>query len=240
MALQAGAEDLQPFQGPARGFSFPKEIQPILDQHCVRCHNDRDRRPAPDRLDWLGTREADPDWSRRPDRRERATAVAARTRAQPAPAPAAVVPAFSLLSAETVDAQAKRRWSDAYLNLTAATTKDPAAGNYVGTYDGRIVNWPGSQSVPAPLPPNTAGACRSELQPMLEAGHAGTRLSPDELARIACWIDLYVPYCGDYTEAAAWTEEEHAKYQRYADKRQRMEEMERQNLAGHTAATQGH
>ena len=138
------------------------------------------------------------------------------------------------------DAQAKRRWSDAYLNLTAATTKDPAAGNYVGTYDGRIVNWPGSQSVPAPLPPYTAGACRSELLPLLEAGHAGTRLSPDELATIACWIDLYVPYCGDYTEAAAWTEEEHAKYQRYADKRQRMAEMERQNLTGHAAAQQGH
>ena len=240
LALEAGAQALQPFHGPPRGFSFPKEIQPILDQHCVRCHNDRDRRPPPDRLAWLGTREADPDWSRRPDRREHAAEVAARTRAQPAPAPAAVVPAFSLLGAETVDAQAKRRWSDAYLNLTAATTKDPAAGNYVGTYDGRIVNWPGSQSVPAPLPPYTAGACRSELLPLLEAGHAGTRLSPDELATIACWIDLYVPYCGDYTEAAAWTEEEHAKYQRYADKRQRMAEMERQNLTGHAAAQQGH
>ena len=56
---------------------------------------------------------------------------------------------------------------------------------------------------------------------MLEAGHAGTRLSPDELARIACWIDLYVPFCGDYTEAAAWDEKERAKYEQYKAKRDR-------------------
>jgi len=38
-AIRAGAEDLKPFYGPARGFSFRKEIQPILDRKCVRCHN---------------------------------------------------------------------------------------------------------------------------------------------------------------------------------------------------------
>ncbi len=40
LALKAGPQKLTPFYGPARGFSFPKEIQPILDRHCIRCHND--------------------------------------------------------------------------------------------------------------------------------------------------------------------------------------------------------
>ena len=30
LAMRAGPETLAPFHGPARGFSFPKEIQPIL------------------------------------------------------------------------------------------------------------------------------------------------------------------------------------------------------------------
>jgi hypothetical protein len=37
-AMKAGPEKLKPFYGPPRGFSFPKEVQPILDKHCVKCH----------------------------------------------------------------------------------------------------------------------------------------------------------------------------------------------------------
>ena len=36
---------IQPWYGEARGFSFPREVQPVLDQHCVRCH---DGKPRPD------------------------------------------------------------------------------------------------------------------------------------------------------------------------------------------------
>ncbi len=32
MAMKAGPQDLMPFQGPRRGFSFAREIQPILDR----------------------------------------------------------------------------------------------------------------------------------------------------------------------------------------------------------------
>lgn len=31
--------EITPWRGPARGFSFAREVQPVLDQHCVRCHN---------------------------------------------------------------------------------------------------------------------------------------------------------------------------------------------------------
>jgi hypothetical protein len=92
------------------------------------------------------------------------------------------------------------------------------------------VNWVGAQSVPEMLPPYSAGAARSELFAMLAKGHQGAKLSREELDKIACWIDLLVPYCGDYREANAWTEEEMKKHERYAEKRRQMEEVEQQNI----------
>jgi hypothetical protein len=40
LGLKAGPQDLTPFHGPPRGFSFPHEIQPVLDRHCIGCHKD--------------------------------------------------------------------------------------------------------------------------------------------------------------------------------------------------------
>jgi hypothetical protein len=39
IALQRGALPLEPFYGPWRGFSFKREIQPILNAKCTGCHN---------------------------------------------------------------------------------------------------------------------------------------------------------------------------------------------------------
>ena len=179
-AMKAAPATLDAFYGPARGFSFPKEIQPILNRHCIACHDQRDLA--------IG---------------QGGRTVNGQTRA------------FSLLSTETVDAESKRRWSDSYLALT-----------HNGDNTHELVNWPGAQSVPSLLPPYSAGAATSRLFKMLKAGHNGVALSQEELDKIACWIDLYVPYCGDYTEANAWTDQERQTYQRFADKRRYMQAQE--------------
>ncbi len=31
--------EIEPWHGPARGFSFEREVQPVLDKHCVSCHD---------------------------------------------------------------------------------------------------------------------------------------------------------------------------------------------------------
>ncbi len=31
--------DISPWYGPPRGFSFSREVQPVLDKHCIGCHN---------------------------------------------------------------------------------------------------------------------------------------------------------------------------------------------------------
>ena len=36
---------IQPFYGPMRGFSFDREVQPVLDRYCIGCH---DGQPRPD------------------------------------------------------------------------------------------------------------------------------------------------------------------------------------------------
>jgi formylglycine-generating enzyme required for sulfatase activity len=39
LALARRPADLEPWLGPPRGFSFVREVQPVLDKYCVGCHN---------------------------------------------------------------------------------------------------------------------------------------------------------------------------------------------------------
>lgn len=39
LALQKPAAQPEPWHGPTRGFSFLREVQPVLDKHCVGCHD---------------------------------------------------------------------------------------------------------------------------------------------------------------------------------------------------------
>ncbi len=204
-ALHGAPQKLTPFYGPPRGFSFPREIQPILDRHCIRCH--RDREPL---LAMIGGSGAPP--------------------LDLAPAKRSHGPqqAFTLLGETTADATAKRRWSDAYLVLTRAQPDSGRGGKdpFRGQPNGRLVDWIGVQSPPTALPPASGGSLKSGLLTMLEGGHAEVRLSREELEKIACWIDLFVPYCGDYTEANIWNRQELEKFRHFEDKRQRMDELD--------------
>lgn len=119
--------------------------------------------------------------------------------------------AFSLLATPVEDKQAKRFWSESYVNLTR------------GGPSNRWVNWISVQSIPPMLPPYPAGAALSPLFPLLEKGHYDVKLDPAEVEKIACWIDLLVPFCGDYREAAAWTPEERKKYDHFLEKRLALE-----------------
>jgi hypothetical protein len=86
------------------------------------------------------------------------------------------------------------------------------------------------------LPPYSAGASKSKLLKQLAAGHEGTSLSTVELEKLAAWIDLGVPFCGDYQEANAWTDAERDKYQHYVDKRQCLAAEEEANVSALGAA----
>ncbi|MBM4040993.1 MAG: hypothetical protein FJ290_21040 [Planctomycetes bacterium] len=60
-AAKRPPDEIRPWHGPPRGFSFEREVQPVLDAHCVRCHNGDakampDLRPLRDRKDYQGKR----------------------------------------------------------------------------------------------------------------------------------------------------------------------------------------
>jgi hypothetical protein len=231
LALQSGPQSLEPFYGPPRGFSFRKEIQPILDRHCTGCHKDREQKMTPDTLTEAVTRQRDPVWSAfAVQRRDDYSSPPA---AHPAVSDSSLNRAcFSLLDEPVEDKVARRRWTDSYLNLTLSRPTDyyEAVGAYFGVFDGRMVNWIGSQSIPTPLPAGAAGALHSGLLPLLKAGHGGVRLSREELDKLSCWIDLFVPFCGDYAEANLWTGDETDKFRRFREKRKMMEAIEHGNI----------
>ena len=190
-----GAQPLESFQGlETRGFSFLKDVQPILDAHCTKCHDG---------------------------------GVTERGKQLP-----------DLTSGPVVDAAAKRAWTASYLTLTDAKLEDRGRKShppYLGTTNA-LVNWVHAQSAPPMLPPYSCGAARSGLISMLATGHGDSKLSRAELDRIACWIDLAVPFCGDYTEANAWTAAEKKRYAHFLAKRRTLEAVEARNIGDLLAA----
>ena len=355
-AVRQGPRALEPFYGPTRGFSFPKEIQPILDKHCTRCHDDRSaapketvksaykegplrkdlrpifpledqwqyttadpgagwQKPAFDTSQWktgmagFGTKGTPggnvctewrtgeiwlrktfvlpADWTAEAGEvvlrhchdedvmvyingirvfdgagfitkfrdetlstkalkpgpnviavncrqtgggqfidvalltaptKTAVTPVVVAEAPPPPPLPPGVKKSFSLLDTRRLDGESKRMWSDSYLVLTRNGSPN------------KIVNWLNVQSIPPMLPPYFAGAAKSELIAMLEKGHYEAKLNREEMDKIACWIDLLVPFCGDYTEANAWDENEKKKYAHFLAKRERMAAIERENI----------
>jgi hypothetical protein len=79
-------------------------------------------------------------------------------------------------------------------------------------------------------PSYSVGAARSGLIAMLEKGHNGVRLTREELDKFICWIDLAVPFCGDYDEANAWTDEELKTYAATMQKRAEQEALDHRNI----------
>jgi hypothetical protein len=115
----------------------------------------------------------------------------------------------------------------------------PTAGATLVTAREPLVNWISAQSMPPLLPPYSAGSARSGLIAMLGKGHNGVRLAREEMDKLAAWIDLAVPFCGDYLEANAWSDEERARYRVFEEKRERLAAEERQNVAAWLAEKEG-
>ncbi|MBQ9875231.1 MAG: hypothetical protein IJM30_12295 [Thermoguttaceae bacterium] len=189
LALKREASKPAPelFPGAGRfqnaGFSFQRDVQPILDHHCVRCHTGKGDAP----FSLLGDTATDP-------------------------------------KGIEINNGSGRTFSQAYLNLT----------NY-GNHDGARARWIGIQEGPELLPPYKSGAAKSPLIALFrdengvvggrDENHKDVRIDERSLRTIALWIDLLVPYCGDYEEENNWTRDERATYAYYLTKRANMEKI---------------
>jgi len=186
LAIQAGVEKLNPFYGLTRGFSYPKEIQPILDKHCTKCHM------------------------------------------------AGGAAANYVLTGEPVYYKhARRNWARSYLTLTGTPAKGYEPHQERGEAN-EIANWINNSSEPTMIPPQYGGSTRSKLlsidDPDESPCPAENRLSRKELDKLAAWIDLVVPFCGDYVEANAWNEEELGRARQRIALRNGAKEIDRKNV----------
>lgn len=131
---------------------------------------------------------------------------------------------------KVVDEQTKRKFSDSYLNLTHAKKLTPYNDSWQGDAHHPEVNWISALSTPNLLPPYFAGSATSNLITRLEKGHGGTKLSTAEIETVALWLDLLVPFIGDYREANNWSEEEKEYYDYYEKKREQAIRQNEENI----------
>ena len=206
-------QKLKPFYGMDKGFSFREHIQPILDKHCISCHNDRSvaRIKTQDGKDRISVADLAPTEGEKWLSKEKEYSKVA-TRA------------FSLLDYPVKNKRAKRIFNDAYYNLLQPQMDRGEPG--FADFKNPLINWPGMQSVPTLLPPYYRGAAKSEFMGMMKSGHGKTKLNREELDKLAAWIDLYVPFCGDYYEAADWNDGDKKRYEYYAEKGRQNEKEE--------------
>lgn len=130
---------------------------------------------------------------------------------------------------KVVDQQTRRKYAESYLNLTHAR-KTGGNDSWQGDPEHPEVNWISSLSEPTLLKPYFAGSNTSNLIKRLDNGHSDTKLTPEEIHKVALWIDLLVPQIGDYREANNWSEEDHKYYNYYEKKRTDARQEEQKNI----------
>lgn len=131
---------------------------------------------------------------------------------------------------KVVDTQTKRKFSDSYLNLTHASRQTRNNDSWQGDAHHPEVNWVSNLSEPTLLAPYFAGSNTSNLIKRLESGHGGCKLTRKEIATVALWIDMCVPFISDYREANDWSQEDQDYYTYYEKKREDARATEKENI----------
>ena len=174
MALRHAPSEIAPWYGPTRGFSFKREVQPVLDAHCVRCHGgqgqsaDGRRQSAVEKQEAAGGKQAVPD-NRQPTTDN---------------------PALDDFTARPeVHPKAK---DNGYNNGTKFSPSYIALRSYVRT--------PTMEGDMHMLMPCEVNADTTRLVQTLKRGHYGVQLEPEAWDRLITWIDLNTPYHGTWHE----------------------------------------
>ena len=121
-----------------------------------------------------------------------------------------------------------RAWSTSYLTLTGILGTGEKLRKQ-GRDNIPVLNWISAQSRPTMLPPYHRGSAVSGMIKMLREGHGKVKLSCEEMDKLCAWIDLAVPFCGDYIEANNWSESQKKYYLSYQRKRERLATEVRRN-----------
>ncbi|HPA18190.1 MAG TPA: hypothetical protein PLU30_10615 [Verrucomicrobiae bacterium] len=206
------------------GFSYTREIQPVWDAHCIQCHAGSknpekadvplnllgDYRPITNgeiygRAKWRLTRRPYGNVTQgNPGRNFSESYIALTDFGYNAKIP------VDGSGGKAVAATDKVYLS--YFDGKPENVPNPDMLGYCADeYAGKgIINWLHVSSACAMLPPYSYGSCSSPLMNYLEPSHYGVQLADEEKSKVACWIDLNVPYCGSWMELNFWDRLNHA------------------------------
>ncbi len=87
-------------------------------------------------------------------------------------------------------------------------------------------------------PPYYAGSTKSGIIKMLQNGHGKTQITKEEIGAISAWIDLNVPFIGEYDEMNIWDDSAKERYAEKLGMRHKMEAIEAENIKAFIEAGQ--
>jgi formylglycine-generating enzyme required for sulfatase activity len=194
LALAGPVQPITPWRGPARGFSFVRDVQPVLDKYCVGCHDGgvreesasrRDGEPADDRLAGSPNRPFSDSPAHGTHATHATNALPDLRRDQGG---------FVVYRGGQLDGEFRRSEKQDLLGKYGAVF-DPS---YVALR--QFVRVGGLESDLHLLPPREFAADTSELIQMLVKGHHNVRLDAEAWDRLVTWIDLNAPCHGTWAE----------------------------------------
>jgi hypothetical protein len=125
-----------------------------------------------------------------------------------------------------------RRYYRSYLTLLKAAQEREIQGQtYLGP--GKPNKWVDYYTrllTVEQVAPYYAGSARSGLLKMLRDGHKKVKLTPAELETIAAWIDLNVPFIGEYDEMNSWSRPQREAYEQKMLQRRTQRKIEDGNI----------
>jgi len=203
IAMKKGPQPLKPFYDEPRGFSFLKDIQPILDAHCVKCHHHPDRNMAVHENGGLPAYDPqNPPFSLKGDLVHDVTAKRN-------------WPISYLNLTDSKISEEGRYYAGRQTSLV----------NWLNVQDVPSMLPPYNAGA-------IRSNLMKMIDPNLAAGgktHNDVKLFREELDKMVLWIDLLVPACGDYAELNIWDEQDKQKFAYYETKKQEMHELDCRN-----------
>jgi formylglycine-generating enzyme required for sulfatase activity len=170
LATRQPVRDLTPWYGPARGFDFAREVQPVLDKYCVSCHGSTELTAGGSTALTTG----DGSQTNRPDLRAEVPGYRGRR--------------VSQLEIDRLPPQVRA--------ATQGVLKYTPAYEALLPYVRRV----GIEDDVSLLTPGEYHADTSPLIRMLRQGHHGVVLDAEAWDRLVTWIDLNSPCHGTWHE----------------------------------------
>ena len=215
---------ITPWYGPARGFSFQREVQPVLDKYCVGCHGGSESLPSLAVRGARGISLPSPSGRGAGGEGELVTGVTRRGDSRsnaphPGPLPegegdSGKPPHPGPLRAPTAGWSGEGGASppdfrSAASELALRKRSHSFTSSYLALHP--YVRRPGPESDYALQQPLEYHASTSELVQLLEKGHYNVKLDAKAWDRLNTWIDLNVPDHGTWSEHRPIAKEYHER-----------------------------